>query len=142
MMTATTPANAAMTNAVSLKLPTFWSSQPTVWFVQAEAQFHIRSITDDTTKYYYVVAALDQSTAGRLVDILSQPPATDKYKHLKQLVNLEILRTRFDYFVGSVIRLLEWSAMCITTNEDVFTVTQSSWYPCSRGTVLRCWNGS
>ena len=47
-------------HAVSLKLPTFWNSQPEVWLAQAEAQFNIRGITADETKYYYVVAALDQ----------------------------------------------------------------------------------
>ena len=51
-------------NAVSLKLPTFWASQPQVWFEQAEAQFHIRQITADDTKYYYVISALDQDTTG------------------------------------------------------------------------------
>ena len=33
----------AETNAVAIKLPTFWV-QPEVWFLQAEAQFHIRKI--------------------------------------------------------------------------------------------------
>ena len=76
-------------NAVSLKLPTFWTSQPEVWLTQAEAQFHIRNITADTTKYYYVVSALDQPTASRLLDVLQTPPAEDKYGHLKQ----QLLRT-------------------------------------------------
>ena len=35
-------------NAVAIKLPTFWAQQPKVWFLQAEAQFHIHKITDDT----------------------------------------------------------------------------------------------
>ncbi|XP_045127726.1 uncharacterized protein LOC123514144 [Portunus trituberculatus] len=74
-------------NAVSLKLPTFWTAQPQVWFEQAEAQFHIRQITADTTKYYYVVSALDQDTAGRIIDYLRQPPATDKYEGIKTLLN-------------------------------------------------------
>ncbi|KRX25725.1 hypothetical protein T07_516 [Trichinella nelsoni] len=33
-------------NAVLLKLPTFWTSQPQVWFEQAGVQFHIRRATD------------------------------------------------------------------------------------------------
>ena len=74
----------ADTNAVALKLPVFWSTQPAVWFSQVEAQFHIRKISEDTTKYYYVVAALDQSTACRLLDLLEAPPAEDKYESLKQ----------------------------------------------------------
>ena len=72
------------TNAVAIKLPTFWAQQPEVWFLQAEAQFHIRKITDDTTKYYHVVAALDQETSGRVLDTLSAPPDDNKYTDLKQ----------------------------------------------------------
>lgn len=71
-------------NAVGLKLPTFWTLQPHVWFTQAEAQFHLRNITQDTTKYYHVISALDQSTATRILDVISHPPAQDKYADLKQ----------------------------------------------------------
>ena len=71
------------TNAVSLKLPTFWAAQPHVWFQQAEAQFTIRGVTADQTKYAYIVAALDQDTASRLIDLLGAPPAEDKYGSLK-----------------------------------------------------------
>ena len=70
-------------NAVALKLPTFWQAQPRVWFTQAEAQFVIRKITDQTTKFYYVVSALDQDTAGRLLDILAGPVTADSYTALK-----------------------------------------------------------
>ena len=72
------------TYAVAIKLPTFWAQQPEVWFLQAEAQFHICKITDDITKYYHVVAALDQETSGRVLDTLSAPPADNKYTDLKQ----------------------------------------------------------
>ena len=70
-------------HAVTLKLPTFWTSQPDVWFAQAEAQFTLRGIAADDTKYYYVLAALDQSTATRLLDLINNPPAHNKYKALK-----------------------------------------------------------
>ena len=70
-------------DAVSLKLPTFWASQPEVWFAQAEAQFRLRKIEVDETKYYYVIAALDQETAARLMDLICQPPEDDKYETLK-----------------------------------------------------------
>lgn len=71
-------------NAVALKLPTFWTTQPSIWFAQAEAQFHIKNVTQDTTKYYYVVSALDQSTASRIIDILENPPNEGKYNNLKK----------------------------------------------------------
>jgi hypothetical protein len=73
----------ATTAAVAMKLPTFWATQPEVWFLQAEAQFALRNITADNTKFHYVVAALDQDTAGRVLNILKSPPAQNKYEALK-----------------------------------------------------------
>jgi hypothetical protein len=70
-------------SAVALKLPPFWAAQPRAWFTQAEAQFTLRGITQDETMYFYLVAALDQHTAERLLDVLESPPAADKYKSLK-----------------------------------------------------------
>jgi len=70
-------------HAVSLKLPPFWPSQAEVWFLQAESQFQVRGIVADATKYHYVVGALDQATASRLVDFLTRPPDQDKYQALK-----------------------------------------------------------
>lgn len=81
-------------NAVSLKLPTFWTTQPQVWFEQAEAQFHIRQITADDTRYYYVVSALDQDTAGRIIDYLREPPNKNKYEGIKTLLNTTFGLTR------------------------------------------------
>ena len=71
-------------NAVALKLPVFWTQQPQVWFLQTEAQFNIRKKADDTTKYYYVVSSLDQSTAGQITDFLAQPPSHNKYEAVKE----------------------------------------------------------
>ena len=71
-------------NAVALKLPPFWISQPRVWFQQAEAQFALRKITADDTKYFNVVAALDQETASRLIDFLKNPPEEDRYGSIKK----------------------------------------------------------
>ena len=72
------------TNEVALKLPAFWVDQPRVWLQQAEAQFALKNITADVTKYYYVVAALDQTTALRIVDILEDPPEHGKYDNLRR----------------------------------------------------------
>ena len=54
-----------------------------MWFQQAEAQFALQHVTTDYTEYY-VVAALDQETAQRLLSLLQNPPANDKYQSLKQ----------------------------------------------------------
>ena len=70
-------------HAVSLKLPPFWTTHPRSWFAQAEAQFVIRGIVTDDTKYYYILASLDQDTATRLLDLLDNPPEEGKYQTIK-----------------------------------------------------------
>ena len=70
-------------NAVSIKLPIFWSSEAHVQFSQAEAQFNVRGITADDTRYYYLLSALDQTTATLLLDLIQRPPTENKYTALK-----------------------------------------------------------
>lgn len=41
------------------KLPPFWHKNPSLWFVQVEAQFHASRVRADLTKYCNIVAALD-----------------------------------------------------------------------------------
>jgi hypothetical protein len=83
-------------HAVAIKLPTFWTSQPSIWFIQAEAQFNIRKVTEDSTKYYYVVSALDQTTASRIMDVLQHPPDEGLYDNLKKRLLETFGQTRRD----------------------------------------------
>ena len=71
---------------VALKLPTFWTTCPSAWFAQTEAQFALRGITADETKYYHVVAVLDPDTASRSLAIISSPPPTCKYSTIKSFL--------------------------------------------------------
>lgn len=71
------------TNAVSVKLPTFWPTRPTIWFIQAEAQFALRKIISDDTKYHHLVSSLTADVADRVLHQLQNPPDVDKYKALK-----------------------------------------------------------
>ena len=64
----------ATAHAVSLKLAPFWTTRPALWFAQAEAQFELRGITAQLTRFYYVVAALDSATASRVEDVIIAPP--------------------------------------------------------------------
>ena len=54
---------------------------------QVEAQFEIRKITVNETKYYYLLSAQDQGTATCLLDLINAPSPEaspeDKYKALK-----------------------------------------------------------
>ena len=71
---------------VALKLPTFWTTCPLAWFAQTEAQFALRGITADETKYCHVVAALDPDTASRSLAVISLPPPTCKYSTIKSFL--------------------------------------------------------
>ena len=77
--------NAAPANvyAVTVKLPDFWQQNPRAWFQHIEAQFQLRGITQDVTKYFHVVAALDASTTTRAMMLLEDPPQDGKYDAIK-----------------------------------------------------------
>ena len=70
--------------AVSVKLPPFWPEKARFWFTIVEANFVTGRITDEKTKFYHVVRQLDSDTAGRLMDIIENPPDTDSFKALKK----------------------------------------------------------
>lgn len=70
-------------NAVSIRLPDFWIKSPEVWFAKVESQFGTKNITQDQTKYDYVVGALDINTADEVQSILINPPVSNKYDTLK-----------------------------------------------------------
>ena len=55
---------------ISMKLPTFWTDSPEVWFIQAEAQFENKRISASLTKFTHCVASLPQDVACRLLDLV------------------------------------------------------------------------
>lgn len=77
------PINNAAVCRVAVRLPPFWADKPCVWFAQVEAQFALSHITQDGTKYDYVVAQLESRYANEVADILNNPPAVDRYQRLK-----------------------------------------------------------
>lgn len=72
--------------ASSIKIPPFWAGHPELWFLRIEAQFNIRGITSDNTKYDYLISALDEDTMQIIVDALKNPPPNEKYKNIKKLL--------------------------------------------------------
>ena len=75
--TATVP-QAPEVQAVSVKLPEFWPDDPEVWFIRVEAQLRSRAITQDQTRFDYVVAALDNRAIVEIKAVLTNPPQQDK----------------------------------------------------------------
>lgn len=76
-------ATAAAVYRVAVKIPPFWIHNPALWFTQLEAQFAIANITQDETKFNYVLGNLEAKYAEEVCDVLSNPPATGKYQNLK-----------------------------------------------------------
>lgn len=76
-------AAAGETFRVGVRPPPFWPEEPALWFAQMEGQFILANITVDTTKFYQIVAHLDHRYAAEVKDIITNPPATNKYEKLK-----------------------------------------------------------
>ena len=72
-------------NAVAIKLPPFYKSNPTMWFRQVEAQFTIRNpaITEDKTKFAYLLSALPADIAELMEFAIENATRDDKYNSLK-----------------------------------------------------------
>ncbi|XP_064474419.1 uncharacterized protein LOC135388657 [Ornithodoros turicata] len=74
----TEPPNAGATASsihhYAIRLPPFWSHNPTVWFLQVECQFALSGITSQLAKFRHVVSVLPQEVAAQLIDVLAAPP--------------------------------------------------------------------
>lgn len=69
---------------VAVRPPPFWKSNPSLWFAQIEAQFNISGITEDSTKFNHVVAAVESDILNSVHDLILKPPEKDKYSTLKK----------------------------------------------------------
>ena len=55
-----------------------------MWFQQTEAHFTLRGITEQTTKYFYLLTTLDPVLAERMDEDVASAPADNKYSYLKE----------------------------------------------------------
>ncbi len=79
-------APATIVAAVATRLPPFWPANPQVWFIQVEAQFSRRNITNSRTMYEEIVCALPTEYAAEVQDLLIDPPTDGPYEKLKELL--------------------------------------------------------
>lgn len=69
-----------------IQLSPFRSERPDVWFFIVESDFSSSRVTSDESKYIAVLKALDPQTLDEISDIVLNPPAQNKYEHLKKII--------------------------------------------------------
>ena len=74
----------SIVGAVSIKLPPFWTDDPVAWFQAIEAQFNLRAITSEDTKYWHVLGSIDKDVHKKLKgDLTRISNSATKYTELK-----------------------------------------------------------
>lgn len=69
------------------RLPTFWRTNPELWFIQVEAVFQVHQVRGDNARFYQVIAVLDPDTISEIADVLRTPPAVGgRYDALKAAI--------------------------------------------------------
>ena len=69
--------------AVSIKLPSFWTTDPEVWFGRVKTQFTTKDVTTQKTCSDYVISSLSPAFAMEVRDLLLKPPVESPYDTLK-----------------------------------------------------------
>ena len=72
--------NNAQVGRITIKPPTFYRSNPQVWFRQLESQFALANITSSQTKFHHVMGALPEDVAINL------PLDVTSYESLKEQI--------------------------------------------------------
>lgn len=71
---------------VQVRLPPYFPNSLNTWFIQVESQFTLCHVTNDITKYNYLISGLPQDVAESLIDVLENPPQNDLYDNLKKTI--------------------------------------------------------
>ena len=74
---------ADLLNNVPVKLPPFWPDNIETWFVQAESQFCLRAVTISQTKFDFLIQAMPQEVAIKVLDLIRNPPTKNPFQYLK-----------------------------------------------------------
>ncbi|XP_070156747.1 uncharacterized protein [Polyergus mexicanus] len=71
-------------NKIGIRVPPFWPEDAELWFAQLEGTFISCDITDDATRYAYVLSRIEPKQAREIKDIITQPPLKQKYEAIKK----------------------------------------------------------
>ena len=70
-------------NSFGICVPLFWPKKPAVWFAQLKGQFALSNITQDATKFYYIISQLDKKYVTEVEDVITNPPPRGNYDRIK-----------------------------------------------------------
>lgn len=90
---------------MGLRIPPFWPKDPELWFAELEGQFALSSITDDNTKYAYVLSRIEPRQVRQIKDVITQPPATRRYEAIKKA----LIQRLSDSQAQKIRQLLEYT---------------------------------
>lgn len=79
-----TPQGEENTIRIRLPMPVMNRDNIELWFIQLEAWFQVNGVASDKNKFSTVVAALDSSLLQQVYEVVSNPPATDRFKAIKE----------------------------------------------------------
>jgi len=77
------PDSSFMLNRVGIRVPPFWPEKPALWFAQIEGQFALANVTQDATKFYYVISHLDNKYSAEVEVVITNTPPTGRYERIK-----------------------------------------------------------
>jgi hypothetical protein len=107
-MAGTKPDSNFHINRIGIRVPPFWPEKPAMWFAQLEGQFALSNITQDKTKYYYVISQLDNKYTAEVEDVITNPPPTGRYDRIKA----ELIRCLSHSEQQCIRQLLMHEEMC------------------------------
>ncbi len=85
-------------SAISPKIPNLWLENMEMWLTIIDSQCVTRSITQELTKFHYVVGVLTPDIADRLQHIICKPPSEKPYTALRQaIITFTVLTDRQRY---------------------------------------------
>ncbi|XP_025836388.1 uncharacterized protein LOC112906452 [Agrilus planipennis] len=76
--------NSPQIDRVSVRLPAFMPAEPELWFAIVERNFEVSGVSAETTKFGYILSALDPKHVIEVKDIALSPPSHEPYKKLKE----------------------------------------------------------
>ena len=63
---------------VHIRAPLFWLEKPDLWFKQLDIRFEANQVTSDQAKFSFALAHIDAMNAGKIADLISNPPERDR----------------------------------------------------------------